>query len=335
MGSVIKTLNKDKNMARLFLILIFVMVLFSLLKGKMFLSVSTFQSMGKQFPEYGILAIAMAISLFTGGIDLSLLYIATLGSVIIAKMLPMVVHEGMSDSQIRIMILLCYLVAILVGALCGAVNGLLISAINIPPILATLGTQSLFQGISIVITGGSTMSGFPTQMSEMINAKFFGIPVTVLIFAVCAIIIGFILRRTTLGYKLRMLGTNARATTFAGLNNIVLYTMGYSLGGMLAAVSGIIMIGRFNSAKADYGASYTMQSILIAVMGGISPSGGKGNIRGVVLAVIIIQMISSWLNMYENVSNFFRQIIWGGLLIFVLIFNHYINQREMKAAMKK
>lgn len=335
MGTMKVYLNKDKNLTRLVFILIAVTLLFTVLKGHLFMSAANFQSMGKQFPEFGLLSIAMALALFTGGIDLSIVYIATLSAVLVAKLLPILVTEGMSDSQANGMVIVCFLIAIVVGAVCGAINGLLISGIGIPAILATLGTQALFQGIAVVLTGGSTLSGFTSHMSDMINANVAGIPVTVLIFLVFAILIGFILSKTTLGYKLRMLGTNAKATSFCGMNNIALYTLSYTLGGVLASVAGIIMIGRFNSAKADYGASYTMQSILIAVLGGVDPKGGKGNIQGVCIAIIIIQMVSGWLNMYENISNFYRQIIFGVLLILVLIMNHYMAERERKKAMKK
>lgn len=328
MNSIKNTKIKDKNLVRLMIILVFVTILFSILKGNLFLSASNFSSMGKQFPEFALLSIAMALSLFLGGIDLSVVYIATLGSVIIAKILPNMVTPDMSDSKVIMMIFICFLIAIIIGAVCGMFNGFLISVMNIPPILATLGTQSLFQGISIVLTGGSTLSGLPIQLSGMINADIVGVPITALIFVVCAIIIDFILSRTSLGYKIRMLGTNPKATIFSGLNNVKLTIITYMMGGILASIAGIIMLGRFNSAKADYGASYTMQSILIAVMGGIDPNGGKGNIKGVVVAVLIIQMVSSWLNMYENISNFYRQIIWGVLLIFVLIFNYYISSKQ-------
>ena len=328
-------LNRDKNMTRLLVVFVAVFALCSITKGSMFLSASNFQSMGKQFPEFGLLSIGMSLALFTGGIDLSIVYIATLSSVIVARLLPVLVTEGASDGTAYLMVIICFAIAIMVGIVCGLLNGFFISKVGIPAILATLGTQALFQGCAIVITGGSTISGFPPQLSAMVNQKVAGIPVTVIVFILCAVIVGFILAKTTLGRQLRMLGTNPKATEYTGLNNVKLTMLSYMMSGILASIAGMIMIGRFNSAKADYGASYTMQAILIAVMGGIDPNGGKGNIQGVAVAIVIIQMISSWLNMYENISNFYRQIIWGGLLIFILIFNYVINAREKKAAMKK
>lgn len=327
--------QRDYSVIRLLIVLIAVFAMCSLTKGKMFLSTSTFRSMGKQFPEYGILAIAMSVALFTGGIDLSIVYTATMSSCVIARLLPLMITETMSSGQVTLSILLSFAIAIAIGALCGAINGTLISVVNIPPILATLGTQSLFQGVAVVITGGSTISGFPDQLSKLVTQDILGIPTTVYIFAVCALIVWLVLEKTKFGYQLRMLGTNSRATTFAGLSNVSLYIRAYMMSGMLAAVSGIIMIGRFNSAKADYGATYTMQSILIAVLGTMDPNGGKGSIAGVIVAVVIVQMLSSWLNMYENISIFYRQIIWGVLLIVVLIINFYIDKRKARSAAKK
>ena len=98
--------------------------------------------------------------------------------------------------------------------------------------------------------------------------------------------------------------------------------------GMLAALSGIIMWGRYSSAKADTGSTYTMQAILIAVLGGVSPLGGSGSVTGIVLAVLIIQMLSSLLNMYTFIPTACRQIVWGGLLLIVMIVNFYLDQRK-------
>ena len=230
-------------------------------------------------------------------------------------------------------IILCvFLLALLFGTLCGALNGLLIGGVGITPILATLGTQALFMGCAVVLTGGSTLGGLPPEIAKGMAAKPLGIPVPFLIFAVFAAAAAFIMERTTLGYKLRMLGTSVKASAFTGFSNVRLYIANYMLSGLLSAAAGIIMLGRFNSAKADYGASYVMEAILIAVLGGVDPYGGKGNMKGVIVAILIVQMISSWLNMYESISNFYRQIIWGALLIFVLIYNHIVSEREKKKA---
>ncbi len=320
-----KILNKDKNLTRILAVFLVCFVLFSITQGKSFLSVSSFQSMGKLFPEFGLLAIGMALALITGGIDLSVVYIANLCS--ITAMTP----EG--DAGIGA-ILAGVLVAIIVGMICGSLNGLLISAVGIPAMLATLGTQSLFNGIGVVASKGSSVTG-SKPLSFFISKKVAGIPMAAIIFVICAAVMIFIVDKTTLGQKIKMMGTNMKASAFSGFNNVKLSVINYMMIGILSAVAGIIMLGRYSSAKADNGVSYTMQAIMIAVMGGIDPAGGKGNIQGVCVAVLIIQMVSTWLSMYQNISDFYKQIIWGALLLIVLLLNYYINKREVAKAAKK
>lgn len=332
MGAIQELMNKDKNLTRLLIVFLVVFAFCAALKGSLFLSVSNFQSMGKQFPEFGLLAVAMAFTLYTAGIDLSVVAVANLSAVLIAKVLPVFITAETPEGTAVAIILAAFLGALLFGMLCGALNGVLIGVVGITPILATLGTQALFMGCAIVLTNGSTLSGLPPQIAKSMSAHVLGIPVPFLIFAVFALAAAFIMERTTLGYKLRMLGTSIKASAFSGFHNVRLYIANYMLSGVLSAAAGIIMLGRFNSAKADYGASYLMEAILIAVLGGVDPYGGKGNMKGVIIAILIVQMISSWLNMYESISNFYRQIIWGALLIFVLIYNHVVNEREKKKA---
>lgn len=165
--------------------------------------------------------------------------------------------------------------------------------------------------------------------------KVAGIPMAAIIFVLCAAVMIFVISKTTLGYKIKMMGTNMKASAFSGFNNVKLTVLNYMMIGLLSAVAGIIMLGRYSSAKADNGSSYTMQAIMIAVMGGIDPAGGKGNIQGVCVAVVIIQMVSTWLSMYQSISDFYKQIIWGALLLVVLLLNFYINKREVAKAAKK
>ena len=105
--------------------------------------------------------------------------------------------------------------------------------------------------------------------------------------------------------------------------------------GLLASVAGLIMMARANSAKADYGAPYTLQCVLIAVLGGVDPNGGFGKIGGVTLAIFILQFLSSGLNMFNSVSNFYRDVIWGGVLILVLVFNYFFSRRADRRAVKR
>jgi simple sugar transport system permease protein len=322
-----KPVIKDANFARMLVVFIVVFAICSLLQGGNFLNKDNFLGMFRQFPEYGLLAIGIGMALIIGGIDLSAVYLANLAS-IVAGQFVLKFYDG--ESYSLGLVLFSFLIAILVGAIGGAINGVLISGLGIPAMLATLGTQSLFWGFGVVLTKGSTLSGFPRSLGELINKKFGILPITVIIFAVAAIIAGLVVQKTKLGREMKMYGTNSKATVYAGLNNFKIVVCTHIFSGVLAALSGIIMWGRYSSAKADTGSTYTMQAILIAVMGGVSPNGGKGSVTGIILAVLIIQMVSSTLNMYQSIPNACRQIVWGGLLIVVMILNYYIDLRARK-----
>jgi simple sugar transport system permease protein len=123
-----------------------------------------------------------------------------------------------------------------------------------------------------------------------------------------------------------MLGTNAEATRFAGISNPRTLLADYLLSSFLASIAGVIMMARFNSAKADYGQSYLLLTILAAVLGGTSASGGYGKVIGVVLAVIMLQMLASGLNLL-GVDPFFAIAMWGAILLTVETLNHFLRHR--------
>ena len=316
----------DNSSARMVALFVVVFIICSVLQGKNFLSPDNFLAMFRQFPEYGLLAIGIGMALIIGGIDLSAVYLANLSSIVAGLFIHRFYNGDGSGGEG--LVLLSFVIALIVGAVGGILNGVLISGLGIPAMLATLGTQSLFWGFGVVLTGGSTMSGFPKSLGSMINMKFGIIPVTVIIFAVAALLAGIVVQKTKLGREMKMYGTNSRATVYSGLNNFKIVVMTHMISGMLAALSGIIMWGRYSSAKADTGSTYTMQAILIAVLGGVSPLGGSGSVTGIVLAVLIIQMLSSLLNMFTFIPTACRQIVWGGLLLIVMIVNFYLDKKK-------
>ena len=130
--------------------------------------------------------------------------------------------------------------------------------------------------------------------------------------------VAVILNRTPFGEKIYMLGTNPLAARFAGLDNDRLIVRTYMLCGLLSSVAGVIMMSRANSAKADFGSSYLLLTILIAVLGGVNPYGGFGKVAGVFLAVLSLQFLSSGFNILRF-SNFAKEFVWGALLLIVIV----------------
>jgi simple sugar transport system permease protein len=327
---------RDQNLARLLVMLAIVLTLMAALRPGQFVTMANFGSMMRQFPEYGIMAIGISLTMITGGIDLGVVGTANLSAILAAKLLFAAVPKGAPPEQALPFILLAVLVSLACGLACGAFAGLLISRFKIPAILATLGTQQLYTGIAIGITNGRPQSGLPLLYSNIGNTEFFNlVPLSFLIFLLTALAIGVLLSRARFGTYMYMLGTNPKAALYAGLGNTSILIRTYMLSGLLSSMAGLIMMARANSAKAEYGAPYTLQCVLIAVLGGIDPNGGFGKIAGVTLAIFILQFLSSGLNMFNNISNFYRDVIWGGVLILVLVFNRLLSQRAERRAIRR
>jgi simple sugar transport system permease protein len=324
---------KDRNIARLLVFLVLVFALMSALRPNLFLRPTNINSMMRQFPEYGLMSIGISLTMISGGIDLAVVGTANLSAIVAAKFLIATAPRGSPAEQVIPMMIVAVGLALACGLLCGAFSGLLVARLGIPAILATLGTQQLFTGIAIVITEGRPQSKLPLLYSQVGNTEFWDfIPLPFVIFCAAALVVGLALSRTRYGAQLYMLGTNAKAARFAGLNNAAILVKTYTISGLLSSVAGLIMMARANSAKADYGAAYTLQCVLVAVLGGVDPNGGFGTIGGVTIAILILQMLSSGLNMFENVSNFYRDVIWGGTLILVLLLNWFVARKTQRRA---
>lgn len=327
-------LSKDGDIARLSIIMVLVFMFMAFLKPELFLSVENFSSMSFQFPEFGLLAIAMMLVMLTGGIDLSIVGIANLSGILGALVMIRYIPKEASSGSIIPIVIVSIVVAIVTGVLCGLVNGLAVTRIGIPPILATLGTMQLFTGIAIVITKGTAVYGFPDQFNIIGNGSILIIPIPLLIFVFIAVIFYIMLKKTSFGLKLYMLGTNPKSSKFSGINIDKALVRTYVYSGILAALAGLVVIARTNSAKADYGTSYTLQAILVAVLGGVNPNGGFGKVTGIILAILTLQFLSSGFNMM-HISNFFKDFIWGAVLLLVMVINYLSNNERNKSKAQK
>jgi simple sugar transport system permease protein len=306
--------------ARLAVIAVVVFAVMAMLSPDRFLSVQNMTSMAFQFPEFAILALAMTVTMLTGGIDLSVVGIANLSAIIAASILTRFAGVDGTGTEALLWLGASMGAALAVGVVAGLFNGVLIAVLGLPAILATLGSGLIFTGLAVALTGGSAVMGFPAAVAWIGNGLILGVPVPLILFVLLAIGLSLILTRTGFGIKVQMFGANPLAARFAAINVTSVLIRVYLLSGMLAAIAGMVVMSRANSAKADYGSSYLLLAVLIAVLGGVNPYGGYGRVIGVVLAVLAMQFLSSGLNMLQ-VSNFSRELIWGILLIFVMIVN--------------
>jgi simple sugar transport system permease protein len=309
-----RTWFTDQHIRFLLIANLIVLVAAAALSGGQFLDPFNLQNMAKQLPEVGLLAIGVSLAMISGsaGIDLSVVSIANLSGVTAG----LIARSLFSGEGQGVMFTLAFVtVALVVGFAAGLTNGILISRIGFTPILATLGTQLVFTGLAVALSGGPAVSlGYIEPFVQIGNGTLLGIPVPFLIFAVVIGIVSWTLGSTRFGFRLYLAGSNAKAARYAGIDaaNVLLYT--YVASGVIAAIAGIVFASSASSAKWDFGSSYLLIAILIAVMGGINPDGGYGKIAGLVLAAVALQLLSSGLN-FLGMSNFLKDFMWGVLLL--------------------
>jgi simple sugar transport system permease protein len=312
------------TVATLVLLLLALWVVFAIAIGDRFFSVNTLQSMAFQMPELGILSLAMMLALLSGGLNLSIIATANLSGLTIAFLLTRYIPGSQGLAWVGIQVL-AIAAGFAVAALVGLLNGFVIAYLGVSPILATLGTMTLCKGIAIGLSHGNVISGFPEPIVYIGNGTVFGVPVALIVLAFCALPVALMLNATPFGAKVYMIGSNEKATRYSGVNTRAVLLKLYVFSSLLAGVAGVVMLARFNSANAAYGESYLLVTILAAVLGGIDPFGGFGKVGGLLLALVILQVISSAFNLL-NLSQFLTLAIWGGILIAVAAVPHFAGK---------
>lgn len=290
--------------------------------GGTFFSLYNFQSMSAQVPELALLALGVMLAMVAGngGIDLSGIALANLSGITAFLLM----RDWISADDYPMTFTLFFAAtALVIGLLGGMINGALIAFAGLTPIIATLGTQLFFTGIAVILTNGSAVGlGYIEPLDDFGNTPVLGAPMCFTLFVVIAVVLGVALRYTPFGFKLYLMGSNAKAARYAGIPQRRMLFLTYTICGVLAAVAGIIIAARTSSVKWDYGSSYVLIAILIVVMAGVRPEGGYGRIICVVLSATALQMLSSLFN-FMDISNFFRDCAWGLLLLFFLAISRF------------
>lgn len=322
----------DRKVTQLIGFTLATFILFSYFSSDIFFTPENFQSMAYQVPEIAILSIAVMLSMLTGGIDLSIVSISNASALIAAYIMTQKMSEegAISNSWI---IIAC-LVGIALGLICGAINALLIAVLNVTPILATLATLTLFNGIAIGITNGVSVSNLPEQFMRVGNGTFFGIPTPFVLMVVIAAGVGYLINRTSLGLKVFLIGTNRKAAQYSVMGDKRVIAWTYVISGFLSSLAGLIIASRTSAASPDFGSSYILLAIVIVVLGGVNPMGGFGTVTGVVLATIVLQMVASGFNALRF-SQFFYLAAQGGVLVIVMMINTILEQRRARRSVAK
>lgn len=307
MLTLFRKLPGDRIIHLQLLMIVVVLGLFSLTLGSRFFSMGNVQSIASQLPVLGMLALGMGITMLTGGINLSIIASANACSLVMAAII--VAHPDRPE-----WLVIALLAGLLLAVAIGVLNGVLIAVIGVSPILATLGTMTLIAGLNILLTNGAVISGFPPLIQSISNGSVAGIPLSLLLFLLVVTLLWLLLEHTTLGRSILLLGSNLKATRFSGVNTTRVLITVYVLSALMSWGAALLMMSMFNSAKAGYGESWLLVTILASVLGGINPDGGFGRVIGLVLALVVLQMLESGLNLM-GVSSHLTMALWGGVLI--------------------
>lgn len=311
----LKKIFKTKYQSEFVLFIIFAITFLAIgfIIPDKFFTIRSITSMAFQMPELGLLSLAMMAVVLTGGINLSIATTASLTSILAA----FVLSSSFATNNPILGVVLAFIVIVLTSLIMGSINGVFVSYVGVAAMLVTLGTMTLFEGIGLNLTKGGAISGFPSLFMAIGNKSFLGIPIPIIIYIVVVVVSYILLEKTVWGVHVHMLGSNPIATEFSGIDVKWTVFKVYLYSALMSGLAGMIMISRYNSAKTDYGSSYVMQAITAVVLGGTSIYGGHGTVLGTVIAVAIIQVVSTGLNII-GINRNIVDITIGAILILVL-----------------
>lgn len=308
-----------------FLLVIFVLVnIMNANLSPYYASVSGLFTATCSFLEKSFIALPMAYILVLGDIDISVGSIACISAVSLA----LAFNAGIPMP-------LCVLICLGVGTLCGLINGLILTKFTeLAPMIVTLGTQILFRGIAEGILGDTSAGGLTTVkwFSNLYWGKVGVVPIMFICFVVCAAVFGFVLHKTVFGRWLYAIGSNKTAAEYAGIEVQKIRLIVFVLTGLFSAVTGVFLASRMGSTKSDIATGYELEAISMAVLGGFSTNGGKGNFIGVILAIFIVGFLRYGLGLI-NVPAQAMLVIIGALLIVTVMAPNLKNQ--IQAGLKK
>lgn len=282
--------------------LLLVCIVFSILTDSFFTEYNLLNVL-RQSAVTGILAAGMTFVIISGGIDLSVGSVVAVSGVFAAGLM----RDGVP-------VPLAILVAIAIGLVFGAINGIAIAIFKIPPFIATLGTMTIGSSIALAYTQGLPISGLPKEFTYLGQGSIGPIPVPIVIAAVVIVLAAIVLSRTIVGRYAFALGGNEKATYLSGVSTTRWKITMYALLGVLGGIAGVLLAARQNSGQPNAGTGIELSVIAAVVIGGTSLSGGRGSVWGAVIGTLLITVINNGLNLL-NVSPYYQGLFVGGLIL--------------------
>lgn len=319
---------------RAFLALVLIIVVFSMLSPN-YLTAENLLIMSSHVAIFALLGMGQLLTILNGGIDLSvgstLGFSAVIGGYLL-KGVPLSIFGYTLFPSVPVVVLL----SCGVGALVGAINGVLVSKFNVAPFVATLGMLYAVRGLSLLVTNGLTINRLSGD-AELGNTGFawlgfnriFGIPIGVIIMVIVAIVLAFLIGRTRFGRWLYASGGNERAAQLSGVPVKRVKLLVYVISGTCAALAGLVLASTLTSADPNAGNTYELTAIATVVIGGASLMGGKGNIRGTLLGAFVIGFLSDGL-VIVGVSAYWQMVFTGVVIIVAVLLNTLEYRRKRR-----
>ncbi len=313
------TLNIVISNLRKYTVVIVLLALMSLfsLASPYFLTVRNLTNILIQNTYFIIVAIGLAFVMIGGGIDLSVGYQMSLVGVVTA--MCMMVYQ--------LPVWLAITVGILLGTVLGLINGLIVTSIRIFPLIATLATATVFQGLSYIISQANTFRGYPEEFLFITKGNVLGIPFDIFLTAVIALGVSFIFTETVFGFRLLALGGNEEASRLAGINTKRMKIAIYTICGFFTAIATMVMISKANTTNSSFGPGTEFIALTAAIVGGISFMGGEGSIQSLIAGVLLLAVLGNGMQL-AGWGTYAQFIVRGMILLGAVAFDEY--QRNVK-----
>jgi rhamnose transport system permease protein len=292
-----------------------------------FMSADTLADSTFNFSEKGLLALAIALLIVCGEIDLSIAAILALSSLAMGYAM----RAGFGPWGIGA-------AALLTGCMAGAVNGVLVTRYKLPSIVVTIGTLSLYRGLALVLLGDQSISGYPevfstlgnSYLGEVIGMKWLVVPIEFVLLAIAALAVGLFLHRTIMGRRIYAIGSNPVAARFSGIEADRYRFALFVFAGLMAAVAAILLTGRIGSTRPNIAMGWELDAITMVILGGVAIEGGRGSIVGTMLAVLLLGLFTFGMGM-ANVTGIVMSMVIGILLIVSMVLPRLLKRRGAHA----
>jgi rhamnose transport system permease protein len=290
-----------------------------------FLTGFNFSSAASDMMERAIIAMPLMLVIITGEIDISIASTLGLASAILGRLVLAGAPFGAAVA-----------VVVVVGALCGLLNGVLVARLGLPSLVVTLGTLALYRGLAWVVLGNDSASRFPQVFTDLGFGTIPGtlVPWTLPIFAALAIATFLLLHYSVLGRRLYAMGNNPEAARFSGIDSARIKVWLFVATGVVSAVAGLILTARFSSARADNGLGWEIDIVAAVLLGGVSIFGGRGSVPGVILGLLLLGSVRSGLSL-ADVNGQVQNIVTGCLLVFSVLGTNVARRMRARASARR